>query len=120
MGTAERSGDGGVCRNLVSGVSQQGGLHSDVLSVIDQMPARTVGDYQNIIARLDAVPALVDQYLALLREQIAARTTQPQIVVDLVLEQIAAQRKMPAAQASAACRVPQVSRRLRPPIGSAC
>ena len=85
-------------RNLVSGVSQQGGLHSDVLSVIDQMPARTVGDYQNIIARLDAVPALVDQYLALLREQIAARTTQPQIVVDLVLEQITAQRKMPAAQ----------------------
>jgi len=85
-------------RNLVSGVSQQGGLHSDVLSVIDQMPARTVRDYENIVARLNAVPVLVDQYLALLREQIAARTTQPQIVVDLVLEQVAAQRRMPAGQ----------------------
>ena len=85
-------------RNLVSGVSQQGGLHSDVLSVIDQMPARTVRDYENIVARLNAVPVLVDQYVALLREQIAARTTQPQIVVDLVLEQVTAQRRMPAGQ----------------------
>ncbi len=85
-------------RNLVSGVSQQGGQHSDVLSVIDQMPARTIRDYENIVARLNAVPVLVDQYLALLREQIAARTTQPQIVVDLVVEQVAAQRKMPVGQ----------------------
>jgi uncharacterized protein (DUF885 family) len=66
--------------------------------VIDQMPARTSRDYENIVARLNAVPALVDQYVALLREQIAARTTQPQIVVDLVLEQVAAQRQMPAGQ----------------------
>ena len=85
-------------RNLVSGVNQLGGQHSEVFSVIDQMPARTVRDYENIIARLNGVPALVDQYLALLREQIAARTTQPQIVVDLVLEQVAAQRKMSTAQ----------------------
>ena len=80
--------------DFVGGVSQQGGLHSDVFSVIDQMPTRTVRDYENIIARLNAVPVLIDQYLALLREQIAARTTQPQIVVDLVLDQVAAQRKM--------------------------
>jgi uncharacterized protein (DUF885 family) len=82
--------------DLVSGVSQQGGLHSDVFSVIDQMPARTVHDYENIIARLNSIPTLIDQYIALLREQIAARMTQPTIVVDLVLEQIAAQRRMPA------------------------
>ena len=82
--------------DLVGGVSQQGGLHSDVFSVIDQMPTRTVRDHENIIARLNAVPVLIDQYIALLREQIAARTTQPQIVVDLVLDQVAAQRKMSA------------------------
>jgi uncharacterized protein (DUF885 family) len=85
-------------RNLVSGVSQQGGFHSDVLSVVDQMPARTMRDYENIIARLNGIPTLVDQYVALLREQIAARTTQPQIVVDLVLEQVAAQRRMSTAE----------------------
>src|SRR5688572_20746222 len=36
--------------DLVQGVSQQGGLHTDVFSVIDQMPARTVKDYENIVA----------------------------------------------------------------------
>jgi uncharacterized protein (DUF885 family) len=39
----------------------------------------------------------IDQYIALLREQIVARRTQPQVVVDLVLEQVAAQRRMSAA-----------------------
>jgi uncharacterized protein (DUF885 family) len=80
--------------DLVSGVSQQGGLHSDVFSVIDQMPKRTVRDFENIVSRLNAVPALIDQYLALLREQVAAKHTQPHIVVDLVLDQVAAQRLM--------------------------
>jgi uncharacterized protein (DUF885 family) len=82
--------------DLVGGVSQQGGFHSDVFSVIDQMPTRTLRDYDNIIARIHAIPALVDQYIALLREQIAARRTQPLIVIDLVLDQVAAQRTMTA------------------------
>jgi uncharacterized protein (DUF885 family) len=83
---------------LVSGVSQQGGFHADVFSVIDQMPAVTLRDYENIVARLNALPVLVDQYLALLREQIDARTTQPQVVVDLALAQVTAQRRMPAGE----------------------
>jgi len=83
--------------NLVGGVSQQGGLHADVFSTIDQMPARTVRDYENIVARLNALPVLVDQYTALLREQINARVTQPQVVVDLTLQQVNAQASMSAA-----------------------
>ena len=83
--------------DLVSGVSQQSGLHTDVFSTIDQMPARTLRDYENIVARLNAIPVFIDQYIALLREQIVARRTQPQVVVDLVLEQVAAQRRMSAA-----------------------
>ena len=82
--------------NLV-GLSQQSGLHSDVFSTIDQMPARTVRDYENMIARFNAIPVLIDQYVALLREQITARTTQPQIVVDLTLQQVSAQASMTAA-----------------------
>ena len=81
---------------LVGTVSQQSGMHTEVFSTIDQMPARSIRDYENIVARLNAIPAYVDQHLVLLREQIAARTTQPTIVVDLVLEQVAAQAKMPA------------------------
>ena len=82
---------------LVGTVSQQSGLHTDVFSTIDQMPARTMRDYENIIARLNAIPVYVDQYLALMREHIDARTTQPRIVVDLMLEQVAAQAQMTAA-----------------------
>src|SRR5579864_6597999 len=37
-------------------VSQMGGFHTGVLQTIDQMPARTVKDYENIIARLNALP----------------------------------------------------------------
>jgi uncharacterized protein (DUF885 family) len=84
--------------DLVNGVSQQSGLHTDVFSTIEQMPARTLRDYENIVARLNAIPVFIDQCIALLREQIAARRTQPQVVVDLVLEQVAAQRRMPAAE----------------------
>ena len=43
--------------NLVQVVSQSDGVHNDVFNVIDQMPARTVKDYENIIARIRALPA---------------------------------------------------------------
>jgi len=83
---------------LVGTVSQQSGLHTEVFSTIDQMPARTVRDYENVIARLNAIPVYVDQYIALMREHIAARTTQPRVVVDLVLEQLGSQARMTATE----------------------
>ena len=100
--------------DLVGGVSQQGGFHSDVFSVIDQMPTRTVHDHENIVARLNAIPVLVDQQIALLREQIAARRTQPQIVVDLVLDQVAAQRRMSAMETPLLAAFHQMGSEIRP------
>ena len=91
--------DGEQYSNIVLRLSQMSGGHTQVFTVIGQMPARTVKDYENIIARLRAVPAYVDQNIELLREQLAAGVTQPEIVVDLVLDQLAAQRK-PAAPES--------------------
>ena len=72
-------------------VSQDDGIHNQVFSVIDQMPARTVRDYDNIITRLRALPVYIDQAIDLLREQLAARHAQPAIVVNLMLDQIVAQ-----------------------------
>jgi len=72
-------------------VRQQDGFHNVVYLAIDRMPARTVHDYENILARLRAVPAYIDQNLALLNEAIAHKMTQPQTVVDVVNRQIAAQ-----------------------------
>ena len=69
-------------------VMQQNGLHNAIYSTIDRMPARTVRDYQNLVARLAAVPGYIDQNLAMLDEAIARGVVQPQIVVDLVSQQL--------------------------------
>jgi prolyl oligopeptidase len=72
-------------------VGQMTGFQNGVYNVIDRMPAFTVKDCENIIARLRAVPAYVDQNLAILNEAIARGWTQPKIVTDLVIAQLTAQ-----------------------------
>ncbi|HVP47166.1 MAG TPA: DUF885 domain-containing protein [Bryobacteraceae bacterium] len=72
-------------------VSQMFGAHTQVYQTIDVMPARTVTDYENIIARLNAVPAYVDQTIALFESAAAKGLVQPHVVADLVIQQLAAQ-----------------------------
>jgi len=72
-------------------VSQMHGFHVGVYLTIDQMPHRTVRDYENIVARLNAVPVFVDQNIALLDEAIERSDAQPRLVSDLVAKQLAAQ-----------------------------
>jgi prolyl oligopeptidase len=72
-------------------VTQQNGLHNRVYIVFDRMPARTPRDYQNLLARLRAVPAYIDQNIALQEDSVAHAATQPRVVVDLVAAQISAQ-----------------------------
>ena len=78
--------------DLVQQVSQSDGLHNDVFEVVDQMPARTVRDYENIIARLRALPAYVDQSIDLhSRAACRGHRAQPAVVVDLMIDQVVAQ-----------------------------
>jgi uncharacterized protein (DUF885 family) len=77
-------------------VSQLFGAHTLVFLVIDLMPSRTVKDYENIIARINAVPAYVDQTIALFESATAAGLAQPKIVADLVIQQLSAQAKQTA------------------------
>jgi uncharacterized protein (DUF885 family) len=72
-------------------VGQLFGLHTRVYTTIDRMPARTVHDYENLLARLHGVPVYVDQNIDILKESIARGLTQPRLVVDLVTKQIATQ-----------------------------
>jgi uncharacterized protein (DUF885 family) len=72
-------------------VSQTFGAHTKVYLAIDLMPARSIKDYENIIARLNAVPAYVDQNIALFGSGVADGLVQPRVVVDLVIQQLAAQ-----------------------------
>jgi uncharacterized protein (DUF885 family) len=81
-------------------VGQLNGFHNEVYVLVDRMPARTVHDYENIVARLRAVPAFVDQHIAVLDEAIASKMMQSKIVTDLVAEQIAAQMNQTAEQSA--------------------
>ncbi|PYX27748.1 MAG: DUF885 domain-containing protein [Acidobacteria bacterium] len=78
-------------------VGQLYGSHTRVYLTIDRMPAFTVKDCENIIARLHAVPAYVDQNIAILNEAIERGVTQPKIVADLVTEQLKSQVAQEAA-----------------------
>ena len=72
-------------------VGQLGGFHNLVYDTVDLMPARSVRDYENIIARLRSIPTYVDQNLGVLDEAVAAGIMQPRVVADLVIQQIDAQ-----------------------------
>ena len=72
-------------------VGQLYGFHNRVYLTIDRMPARTLADYGNILARLHGIPSYIDQNLAILDEAIQEGWTQPAIVVDRVTKQIDAQ-----------------------------
>jgi len=79
--------------SAISLVSQMTGVQNTVFQVVDQMPAATVTDYENIVARLRALPQYIDQTIGQIQENADAGLTQPAVVVDLVLDQLAAQRQ---------------------------
>ena len=62
-------------------VNQLGGVQQDVPATIAQMPAGTVQEYEDIIARLRAVPVLVNQTITLLERGLATGVTPPQITL---------------------------------------
>ena len=70
-------------------ITQLGGVQQDVPSTIAQMAANTVRDYEDIIARLRGVPALVDQTIALLERGLAAGVTPPRVTLRDVPQQAA-------------------------------
>ena len=72
-------------------MTQVFGLHNRVYTTVDRMPAHTLRDYENILARLHALPTYVDQNIALLNEAARRGLVQPKVVVDLVAKQISAQ-----------------------------
>jgi prolyl oligopeptidase len=74
-------------------VGQQNGLHNRVYNIFDRMPNRSLRDYQNLLARLRAIPAYVDQNISLLEEAIGHGVVQPRVVVERVMAQLDAQLK---------------------------
>ena len=69
-------------------ITQMGGPQSSA-STIDQMPAATVKDYTDIIARLRSLPVVVDQTIALLDSGVKRGVTPPRITLRDVPTQVA-------------------------------
>lgn len=72
-------------------VNQLFGLHTAILLTMREMPARTEADYENMVARLAAVPAYVDQNIETLRDAIDDGIVQPRLVVDIIVGQLEVQ-----------------------------
>ena len=69
-------------------ITQMGGPQSSA-STIDQMPAATVKDYTDMIARLRSLPAVVNQTIALLDSGAKRGVTPPRITLRDVPTQVA-------------------------------
>ena len=82
---------GVVVRNLRMPMNQLEGVQQDVPRILSLMPAATTADYENIVARLQVAPALIDQTIALMREGLSQGMTPPQITFRDVPRQIQAQ-----------------------------
>jgi uncharacterized protein (DUF885 family) len=82
---------GVIPRNLLMPINQMEGIQQDIPRVIASMPAATREDYENIIARLQGVPALVDQTIGLMERGLAAGVSPPRITLRDVASQAEAQ-----------------------------
>src|SRR5262245_42764581 len=80
-----------IPHNLDMPMNQIEGLPQDVPLAMASMPTATVLDYEDITRRLQALPALVDQTIALMERGMAAGKTPPKITFRDVPAQIAAQ-----------------------------
>ena len=72
-------------------VNQMDGLPRDVPSMIAMMPAAKANDYEDILARLGGIPALVDQTIVLLQEGLSRGIVPPRVPLRSLPDQVAGQ-----------------------------
>lgn len=69
-------------------ITQLNGLPQDIARLLAIAPHTTIKDYENLLARLNGVPALIDQTLVLLKLGLAAGITPPRITLRDVPQQV--------------------------------
>jgi len=69
-------------------ISQLGGIQQSVAQELTQMHTDSVKAYENILARLRAVPGMMDEQIALLKRGLALKVTPPKITLRAVPDQI--------------------------------
>jgi uncharacterized protein (DUF885 family) len=70
-------------------INQMSGVQQGAAETISTMPNRSVADYEDILARLEALPAYVEQQQALLQEGLNRGYTPPKLMLRDVPKQIA-------------------------------
>jgi len=80
-----------IPHNLLMPVNQLEGIQQDIPRALAMMPAETREDYENIVLRLERVPALVDQTIAMMEQGLASKMTPPKITFRDVPDQVKAQ-----------------------------
>lgn len=69
-------------------INQLGGVQQNAAQVIAQTSCKTTKDYEDLIARLNALPALIDQNIALLQRGLEQKITHPQITAREIPQQV--------------------------------
>jgi uncharacterized protein (DUF885 family) len=77
--------------NLLMPMNQLEGIQQDVPHVFAMMPSATRDDYENMVLRLEKLPPLVDQTIALMEQGLAAKMTPPKVTFRDVPAQVKAQ-----------------------------
>jgi uncharacterized protein (DUF885 family) len=78
-----------VPRNIWMPMTQMGGIQQGSASALATMPHQTVADYEDILARFEALPRNVEQNLQLLQEGLKKGYTPPKLMLRDVPKQIA-------------------------------
>lgn len=86
----ERSVDRQKFKEWQRPLNQRGGVQT-LEDIAEVLPFATTQDYRNWLARMEAVPTVVQQHTALLREGLKAGNTPPKVLMQRVPGQIASQ-----------------------------
>jgi uncharacterized protein (DUF885 family) len=77
-------------RTYLQPIGHQGGVQT-IDGVAEVLPFATVKDYRDWLKRMDTLPVLIDQNIALMREGVKAGVVPPRVLMQRVPRQIAAQ-----------------------------
>ncbi|MGE5833099.1 MAG: DUF885 domain-containing protein [Acidobacteriota bacterium] len=80
-----------IPHNLAMPINQIEGIAQDIPRIIAFSPSATLADYENRVKRLEGIPALVDQTMALMRDGLARGLTPPKVTMRDVPAQVNAQ-----------------------------
>src|SRR5207302_1619380 len=80
---------GVIPHNVWMPMTQMGGIQQGMPATLATMPHQTVADYEDILARLEALPKNVEQNIELLREGLKRGYSPPKLIMRDVPKQIA-------------------------------